>query len=341
VADFDSIDPEIKPMSQDMFNVGAEYQLASDTVFTTRYVHTNLNRTIEDIGSLVNGDETYVYANPGEGMAKQFFTTGATAPGDNPKAKRQYDGLEISVRKRFSRGWFGSASYVYSRLYGNYAGLANSDEISSPTTNRSSATAQQSSGSIARPGSNVTRGWDLDELLFDSNGNKGVYGRLATDRPHVVKLFGGYTFKFGTEVSGFFYGGSGTPVTTVYQSINQIPMMVNGRGDAGRTPILTQTDLMVAHQVKLGETKALRFEFNMVNLFNQKTARHIYDSFNRERRQSSGIVMSGVDLNQGYDPLALLAATPDGVDGARAPQYGMEDIFNRGFQGRFLIKFIF
>jgi hypothetical protein len=338
---FNDIDPDIKPMSQDMFSAGTEYQLTARTVFTARYVHTKLNRTIEDIGSLVNGDEVYIYGNPGEGLGKEFFSTGLTPVSDNPKAKRIYNGLELSVNRRFGDRWFGSASYVYSRLYGNYAGLANSDEISSPTTNRSSATAQQSGGSIARPGSNVTRGWDLDELLFDGSGNKGVYGRLATDRPHVFKLYGSYSFKIGTEVGGFFYGGSGTPLSSVVQTLNGIPSMFNGRGDLGRTPFLTQTDLMVAHQFSLGEVKRLRLEFNMSNLFNQKTARHRYDSINRERRASSAVDLSGQDLTNGYDVNALLADATEGAALARAPQYNMEDIFNGGFAGRFLIKFIF
>ena len=75
---------------------------------------------------------------------------------------------------------------MYSRLYGNYAGLGNSDEISTPTTGVSSSTTQQSGGSIARPGSTGSRAWDIDQILFDSHGNF-VEGRLATDRPHVVK----------------------------------------------------------------------------------------------------------------------------------------------------------
>ena len=96
------------------------------------------------------------------------------------------------MSRRFSNNWFGSASYVLSRLYGNYAGLSNSDEISTPTTGRRSGTAQQQAGSIARPGSSANRAWDLDELVWDSHGNLDVLGRLATDRPHAVKLYGSY-----------------------------------------------------------------------------------------------------------------------------------------------------
>ena len=112
-------------------------------------------------------------------------------------------------------------SATYSRLYGNYAGLASSDEIRTQTTGVSSSTAQQQAGSIARPGSNVTRSWDLDELLWDGRGTLDVLGRLATDRPHVVKLYGAYQFPLGTQIGGNFYGGSGTPITTYVNTVNR------------------------------------------------------------------------------------------------------------------------
>ena len=190
IPNFDTVDPNLKPMSQDAFNAGAEYQLHGNMTVQVNYAHANLRRTIEDLGVLVNGSEEYKYVNPGEGIAATMNTSGLTPVFDTPKPKRQYDALEFSLEKRFSSNWFGSASYVYSRLYGNYAGLANSDEIATPTTNRTQATPQQQAGSIARPGSSANRAWDLDELMWDAHGNLDVLGRLATDRPHVVKLYG-------------------------------------------------------------------------------------------------------------------------------------------------------
>ncbi|MFN0106431.1 MAG: carboxypeptidase regulatory-like domain-containing protein [Bryobacteraceae bacterium] len=340
LVDFDAVDPDLKPMSQANTSLGFEYAIQPQTVLAVRYVHNSLRRTIEDLGTLVNGDEKYIFGNPGEGISTTVIPSTATQPFAMPKPKRTYDGMEVSVSRRFSSRWFGQASYVYSRLYGNYAGLSNSDEITSPTTNRTSAQAQQSAGNIARQGGNANRTWDLDEILFDNKGNI-VEGRLATDRPHVAKLFGSYNFTFGTELGGFFYAGSGTPVTTNYQTLNQVGVFSFGRGDLGRTPFYNQTDLMVAHEVKMGEVRRLRFEFNMQNLFNQKTARSIYPSVNRERRQSAAIDLHDVDLTKGYDPNALLAATADGRALSLAPQFGKADIFNPGFAGRFLLKYIF
>ena len=89
---------------------------------------------------------------------------------------------------------------------------------------------------------------------------------------------------FGTEFGGFFYGGSGTPVSALAETDNGIPVIVNGRGDRGRTPVVTQTDFLVGHEISMGEDggKCLRFEFNVINVFNHKTARHIYAYVNRE-----------------------------------------------------------
>ncbi len=147
-----------------------------------------------------------------------------------------------------------------------------------PTLARSSTTAQQVAGSIARPGTAASRYYDLDTILWDSHGNLDVTGPLATDRPHVLKLYGSYTIKWGTEIGGLYYAGSGTPVSTYVMDVQNIPLFVNGRGDLGRTPTLTQTDMVIAHEFKLKfkETARLRFEFNAQNLLNHKTSRYTY-----------------------------------------------------------------
>jgi hypothetical protein len=344
VPNFDSTDPNIKPMYQTSTNAGVEFQVSATSVFGVHYVHNYLGRTIEDMGGLVNGNEVYVIGNPGEGIGAITPTTGLTKPFPTPKPIRQYDAMELTYSRRFSNNWFASASYTLSRLYGNYAGLANSDEITTPTTGVSSATTQQQAGSIARQGGNSGRAWDLDEVLADSRGNlDGVVGRLATDRPNVVKLYGAYSFAAGTQVGLFFYGGSGTPISTYVNTLNQIPMFVYGRGDMGRTPVLTRTDLLISHELTMLQSRKLRFELNIQNLFNQKTVTHIFNNLNRGAglpRASSAIDLSGVDLAKGFDVNKAILATPDGTN-AYDPRYGLADLWQPGLQGQFSIKFIF
>jgi hypothetical protein len=119
-------------------------------------------------------------------------------------------------------------------------------------------------------------------------------------------------------------------------------VFVNGRGDLGRTPVLSRTDALVSHEVKLGG-RALRVELNVLNLFNQKTNRHEFTNLNRYRRSGSEINLSNVDLSKGYDYLALMNATADakGALTAKDPRFGMTDLFSDGITGTFQMKFIF
>ncbi|MGC4084564.1 MAG: TonB-dependent receptor [Vicinamibacterales bacterium] len=127
---FDNTDPNIKPMFQDSTTVGVEYEVTPTTIVTANYVHNILNRTIEDFSALVDGSNVYSIGNPGEGIAAIYPASyPATADFPMPKPKRQYDALELGLSRRFSNNWFASANYTWSRLYGNYSGLANGDEI--------------------------------------------------------------------------------------------------------------------------------------------------------------------------------------------------------------------
>ncbi len=123
----------------------------------------------------------------------------------------------------------------------------------------------------------------------------GVRGRLATDRPVVAKFYGAYRLPFGTQVGGFDYAGSGTPMSTVVNTTNTIPVFVNGRGDMGRTPALTRTDLLVSHEVSMMGNRRVRFELNVINLFNQKTATHIFNALNKGSGLRARSVLGQID----------------------------------------------
>jgi hypothetical protein len=339
VPNFETVDPDLKPMSQDSFNVGAEYQLGRTSVFAINYVHNNLVRTIEDIGLLVDGDEVYLYANPGEGLATDALVSTRTPAFKVPKAKRQYDAVQLELNRRFANNWFMGGSYVWSRLYGNYPGIASSDEIRTPTLGLVYGADQQQAGLNFRPGGNVNRAWDLDESTWDARGNLDPKGRLATDRPHVFKLYGAYSFPFGTQIGANFYAGSGTPLTTYVNTLNGIEVFVEGRGDMGRTDMLNYTDLLLSHELRMVGTQRLRFELNVLNLFNQKTSRHRFNYLNRARA-SAEIDLSGINLAQGYDYRAMINAKTDPA-GPFDPRYDMDDLFSPGTSGQFLVKWLF
>jgi hypothetical protein len=187
-----------------------------------------------------------------------------------------------------------------------------------------------------------------------------VIGRLPTDRPHQVKLYGSYDFPFGTQVGAFFYGASGTPISTYVTSVNSADLFVEGRGnfydrDTGqvihdfRTPKLFRTDLLLSHEVRLGGAtstsgKRVRFELNVINVFNQKTATHIFNWLNKggivPDRSSSFIDLTNSDLSKGYDYNALILQTSD-KQNAYDARYGMADLFQEGARGYFTVKFLF
>src|SRR4029078_12299608 len=86
--------------------------------------------------------------------------------------------------------------------------------------------------------------------------------------------------------------------------------------------------------------RGLRFELNVQNLFNQKTATHIFNYLNRGAglaRASSEIDLSKTDLTKGFDYNALIKASSGGLN-AYDPRYGMADLFQTGAQGQFSVK---
>jgi hypothetical protein len=137
-------------------------------------------------------------------------------------------------------------------------------------------------------------------------------------------------------------------MTTYVMSTNTsggVGSMVNGRGDMGRTPALTRTDLLVSHEIGLMGDRKMRFELNVLNVFNQKTTRHIFNGLNRGigaggARPSAAIDLSGTDLTKGYDYNALILASPEGA-GAYDPRYGKADLFEPGARGYVTVKFLF
>src|SRR5690606_3813903 len=144
-------------------------------------------------------------------------------------ARRNYNAVEVQLERRFASNYFFNMNYTFSRLRGNYSGLANSDEA-------------------GRSDPGVNRNFDLPMIGFKAAGGSD-YGPLATDRPHVFNAYGGYVHDWSstnsTEFSAFQTFQSGTPMSTTIDFI--VPIFLHGRGDRGRTPMLSQTDFSVTH----------------------------------------------------------------------------------------------
>jgi outer membrane receptor protein involved in Fe transport len=310
--EIEGIDPDIKPYKTQEFTINMEHALATRLVAAVRYTHKNLLRAIEDIGVLDGEDEVYLTGNPGFGETRDTKTPyGQKTPNGKeflvPKAIRDYDAVEFRLQGQALKRLYMIGSYTWSRLYGNYSGAANSDES-------------------GRSDPGVSRAYDLPFYYFDATGSQTPsLGRLGTDRPHTFKFFGSYDVPWGRMGSTNFglnqIAWSGTPDTTtiIYQSAPTLPY---GRGDMGRTPVLTQTDLLVSHTVNFTESVKARFEANFINLFNQAAVISRTTQMNR----SGAVSAAQLPLSQffgGYDPKKFLSATGSATTIPNNPIYGL------------------
>jgi hypothetical protein len=226
--------------------------------------------------------------------------------------------------KRFSKSYQFSASYTWSRLWGNYSGLASSDEA-------------------GRDSPNNTRYFDQPWIYGDSTG-KSAMGRLPTDRPHTFKFFGGYTRRSllgSTTVSPNIVLYSGTPLTTEVQVIDsQGWMYINGRGDMGRTPFFYQFDANLMHELaplRKVESLKIRVEASVFNLLNSSIVTDRYNLLSHSVDGAIDIENIASIFTQGINARALMQAQNIRTD----PQYGRPNTFQIPRSMRFQLSFFF
>jgi len=157
-------------------------------------------------------------------------------------------------------------------LFGNYGGLASSDEF-------------------GRANPNINRYFDNKALSY-TNFGKLANGLLATDRPNTFKFFGSYRLnwlkRMTTDIGASQFAYQGTPVTTSVPIKISVPdcdpvtpgnqpcstgafsVFANGRGDLGRTPWQTQTDLIINHRIRYSERLAFKVQLNVTNLWDER-----------------------------------------------------------------------
>lgn len=315
----DAIDPDLKPMKMQEYSFGVEHQLTNVIAVSARYVHKQIDMAIEDLGALdAQQNEIYIVGNPGHGLAtKVFDITGALVPGVAfPEAKRDYDSVEFGLSKNLSNNWYARASYQWSRLYGNYSGLSQSDEN-------------------GRTSPNVGRAFDYPAMAFNGQG-KAEYGLLATDRPHQFKAQFIYVMPFGTSVGLNGYVASGVPITREIAIIppNNLPVQYLGRGSDGRTPVFSQTDINVSHSFKFGGNRQVQLSLNVLNVLNQRGATNVASTY----QQTGGVTFNETDFYAGRVNFEQLIATQGVV---KNPLFLMQSAFQAPLSARVGLKFLF
>lgn len=301
------IDPDAKPYEQREFSFGIDHELNRNYVIRGRYVNKKLLHAIDDAGAL-NSDasaEIYITGNPGEGLHAEFLREfGYSEPFYKPR--RDYQAVEVVLEKRLADNYFFNLNYTYSRLRGNYSGLANSDETSGGLNG------------IARSDPGVNRSFDLPSIGGTARGEDD-YGPLATDRPHVINAFGAYVFDWpgksnSTQLSVFQTIQSGTPQTTFVTFF--AGTVFDKRGDLGRSPTFSQTDFGVSHTYKFGRDNrfALTGNVNILNLFDQDTVLTLQNSASNVNAASGALsVCNCVDAEGHVDYVKLIGSWNNGT----------------------------
>jgi hypothetical protein len=367
-----AIDPNMKPMEQHEFVAGVDWMISRNYSLETRYSRKRLDRTIEDMA--ITDNLGFYIGNPGTPFADVLHrpvvldsSVGlvgpfcAECPATVP-AIRRYDGVEFRLSRNPNAGkWFGSISYTYSKLTGNYAGLTNSD----PTD-----------GGGGRHSPNNGRAFDLPTMTYLPNG-KIDDGPLATDRPNALKMYGFYRLKWlGQQTTlGFVQSAfQGTPISTCLSVVGTTSacQWAEGRGNFvqfhrapngdlvkdgvihdARTDAFLQTDFTLRqsfHVSKDHENRLLTFEGDIFNLFNQHSVLAVQEipfaaggllTPSRASRFTGDPQIDWAKTMTGYDYVAMANGANGSPKLILANRYGLPTVFQTARNMRLAVKFTF
>ena len=261
--------PGIQSQYMDEFIAGFEYEVLDDLKIGVSYQNRQLGRVIEDVST--DGANTYIISNPGQWSAdeEQKLQNRIDAT-DDPKDKarltnelklfkgirifdeprRDYNALQFTLTRRFSKKLYVQASYTYSRTEGNYPGLfsANNGQIDP----------------------NISSQYDLVELLSNH------IGPLPQDRPHYIKVDGYYTFdlkKAGDLTVGIrFRALSGTPEDTLagHYLYGRDESFLLPRGELGRTDFDHGLDVHLGYGRNLNKNMKLEVFADIYNVYDRQ-----------------------------------------------------------------------
>jgi hypothetical protein len=170
-----------------------------------------------------------------------------------PKARREYYGMNLELVKRFSHNWQGGVNYTLSLTKGNYGGLSSTDEF-------------------GRNSPNVERSFDLWFMMYQFNGTE-LNGPLPQDRTHYLKAYGSYSFPIGLTVGVTGYGKSGNPMSTRLP-FNNAYIYPEGYGDLGRLPWTIWADVYFEWAVRIGGKFSIALNGQISNIADCRTWQH-------------------------------------------------------------------
>jgi hypothetical protein len=296
----------LKGMYQDEAILGFEYEIAKNWAIGVKGIYRSLGRVIEDRCDLaINPDlapyfnpaspATCALINPGQGDSlgtikdpsdPTCYPNGSTdangnlvasSPCDSTQPRRYFRGLEFTASHRFSNNFYVLASYLYSKLEGNYSGNLS----------------QTREGGQQDP--NINADFDYPGLVVNA------FGRLRNDRTHQVKLSGYYAFPFGLTVGANAFYATGRPysirgcaadVTACAAGYNQEGYLVP-RGSAGDLPATYEADLHLEYGMRFGALTVTPI-VDVFNLLNRQGVTSREELFNNTGTLAGNDPRSGI-----------------------------------------------
>jgi outer membrane receptor for ferrienterochelin and colicin len=243
-------DPDLENQYVREILVGAEREVMPDVAVGAKFIYRDYGQVIEDF--LCADDGTYCIGNPGEGIMENVFTLDYATTFPAPDPQRIYRGIQLDVTKRFSNNWQALASYLWSKLNGNYDGEF------APFTN-------------VGPDPNISAAYDYYDFFTDGQ-NRGEItnrGPLSNDRRHQFKVSGVYVTPFQLSLGLSAYYRTGSPVTRYgfSDAYGRYEFFLTRRGGDGRTPDTYEADLHFGYPLRLGPV-TVNLIADVFNLFN-------------------------------------------------------------------------
>jgi hypothetical protein len=160
--------------------------------------------------------------------------------------------VQLDVVKRFSDNWQMLASYLWSKLDGNFDGEF------APFTNIG-----------ADP--NISAAYDYYDFFTDGQNRDEITntGPLSNDRRHQFKVSGLYVTPFRLSVGLAAYYRTGTPVTRYgfSDAYGRYEFFLTRRGAEGRTPDNYEADLHLGYPLAIGPV-TVNFLLDLFNVLN-------------------------------------------------------------------------
>ena len=275
-----TVDPTAKVTYIREAALGFEFQAADHLNLGARYLHRDMPRILEDVGTAAMifyfshdpafSSVEYVITNPRDGYPATVQDVGSF---QDPI--HRYDAIELTADKSFADRWVLLASYRWSRLWGTYEGFYDNSTKQAKPAESSLLDFPTDDPTFATIGA-ALYGFQGD---IRYQGDLGA-GPLPNDCPHELKVYGAYSFDGGLTAGAGLTAASGRPLTpfatdAVNNRQGSIPEAPRGTGittEDGfrtRTPLLWSFDLHgdYAFGLKWG---VVRVTADVANLFNNQ-----------------------------------------------------------------------